>query len=224
MATFDYFDMAGKGRVTQKDFIEFESPFFARFDRRHSCRVTNDDIRAANTPTQTQTPQRGGGGSAFAAIAALCSAAGFAPKVFAQQADEPLLATASEWGGQGGVYTCAQWRAYVTRMYRLGDSRHRGYIEAKDFEIIKKASPVFQMATFDYFDMTGKGRVTQKEFIEFESPFFARFDRRHTCRVTNDDIRAANTPTQTQTPQQRGGGSGGMAGGSGGLGGGFGWR
>ncbi len=143
---------------------------------------------------------------AFAAIAALCAAAGFAPHVFAQQADEPLVATANEWGGQGGVYTCAQWRAYVTRMYRLGDSRHRGYIEAKDFEIIKKASPVFQMATFDYFDMTGKGRVTQKEFIEFESPFFARFDRRHTCRVTSEDIRAANTPTQaqTQTPQQRG--------------------
>ena len=156
---------------------------------------------------------------ALAAIA-LCSA----PKVFAQQADEPLLATASEWGGQGGVYTCAQWRAYVTRMYRLGDPRKRGYIEAKDFEIIKKASPVFQMATFDYFDMTGKGRVTQKEFIEFESPFFARFDRRHACRVTNDDIRAANTPAQT-TPQQRGGGgNGGMTGGSGGLGGGFGWR
>lgn len=157
---------------------------------------------------------------ALAAIA-LCSA----PKVFAQQADEPLLATASEWGGQGGVYTCAQWRAYVTRMYRIGDPRKRGYIEAKDFEIIKKASPVFQMATFDYFDMAGKGRVTQKEFIEFESPFFARFDRRHACRVTNDDIRAANTPAQTTpTPQQRGGGSGGMAGGSGGLGGGFGWR
>ncbi len=162
---------------------------------------------------------------ALAAIAALCSAAGFAPNVFAQQADEPLLATASEWGGQGGVYTCAQWRAYVTRMYRLGDPRKRGYIEAKDFEIIKKASPVFQMATFDYFDMAGKGRVTQKEFIEFESPFFARFDRRHACRVTNDDIRAANTPAPTApTPQQRGGGSGGMAGGSGGLGGGFGWR
>jgi uncharacterized membrane protein len=80
------------------------------------------------------------------------------------------------------------------------------------------------MATFDYFDMAGKGRVTQKEFIEFESPFFARFDRRHACRVTNDDIRAANTPAQTPTPQQRGGGNGGMAGGSGGLGGGFGWR
>jgi uncharacterized membrane protein YgcG len=165
---------------------------------------------------------------ALAVIAVLCSVAGFAPRVFAQQADEPLVATAAEWGGQGGVFTCAQWRNYVTRMYRLGDPRHRGYIEAKDFEIIKKASPVFQMATFDYFDMAGKGRVTQKEFIEFESPFFARFDRRHTCRVTSEDIHAAATPSTTQTPQQRGGrgggGAGGMTGGGGGLGGGFGWR
>jgi hypothetical protein len=161
----------------------------------------------------------------LAAIAALCSAGGFAPHVFAQQADEPLVATAREWGGQNGVYTCDQWRAYVTRMYRLADPRHRGYIEAKDFEIIKKASPVFQMATFDYFDMTGKGRVTQKEFIEFESPFFARFDKRHSCRVTSEDIRAANTPTQTQTPQQRGGRGGASQNGSQpGLGGGFGWR
>ena len=159
---------------------------------------------------------------AFAAIASFCSAAVFAPEVFAQQADEPLLATASEWGGQGGVYTCAQWRAYVTRMYRLGDPRHRGYIEANDFEIIKKASPVFQTATFDYFDMAGKGRVTQKEFIEFESPFFARFDKKHNCHVTSEDIRAANkpaTPSEAQTPQQHSGRGGGMGGGGGGGGG-----
>ena len=105
-------------------------------------------------------------------------------------------------------------------MYRLGDPRHRGYIEAKDFEIIKKASPVFQMATFDYFDMAGKGRVTQKEFVEFESPFFARFDKKHNCHVTNEDIRAANAPAptqQTQTPQQHGGHGGGMTGGGGGM-------
>jgi hypothetical protein len=170
---------------------------------------------------------------AFAMIVATCSA-GFAPnalipRALAQQAEEPLIATAREWGGQHGVYTCDQWRAYVTRMYRLGDPRRRGYIEAKDFEIIKKASPVFQTATFDYFDMTGKGRVTQKEFIEFESPFFARFDKRHSCHVTSEDIRAANTPAPAQTPMQRGGrgGAGGGAtqnGSQPGLGGGFGWR
>ncbi len=159
------------------------------------------------------------------AVIAAWSSAALAPPALALENDDLLISTAREWGGQGGVYTCDQWRAYVTRMYRLADPRHRGYIEAKDFEIIKKASPVFQMATFDYFDMTGKGRVTQKEFIEFESPFFARFDKRHSCRVTSEDIRAANTPTQTQTPQQRGGRGGASQNGSQpGLGGGFGWR
>jgi len=163
---------------------------------------------------------------ALALLAATCSAALFSPPALAQQDNDLLVSTAREWGGQNGVYTCDQWRSYVTRMYRIGDPRHRGYIEAKDFEIIKKASPVFAMATFDYFDMAGKGRVTQKEFIEFESPFFARFDKRHNCHVTSEDIRAAATaPAASQTPMQRGGHGGASQNGSQpGLGGGFGWR
>jgi hypothetical protein len=148
----------------------------------------------------------------------------FAPlTAFAQQSDDLLVSTARDWGGAGGVYTCEQWRAYVTRLYRLADPRGRGYIEATDFEIIKKTSAVFREATFDYFDMAGKGRVTKQEFIEFESPFFARFDKKHRRRVTHDDIRQANAPAP-QTPMQRAG-SGGRGGpGGGGLGGGFGWR
>jgi len=155
---------------------------------------------------------------------ALLAALGATPSA-AQQSEDPLIATAREWGGDGGVYTCQQWRAYVTRMYKLADPRKRGYIEAKDFEIIKKTSSVFHLATFDYFDMSGKGRFSQKEFIEFESPFFARFDSKRSCRVTADDIRQASAPAAA-TPMQsgRGGGSGGLGGGSGGLGGGFGWR
>ncbi len=161
----------------------------------------------------------------LALLATSCLGAGLESQALAQQGEEPLIATAREWGGRGGVYTCDQWRAYVTRMYRLADPRHRGYIEAKDFEIIKKVSPVFSTASFDYFDMAGKGRVSQKEFVEFESPFFARFDRKRNCHVTNEDIRAASAPSQAQTPMQRGGRGGASQNGSQpGLGGGFGWR
>jgi len=146
------------------------------------------------------------------------------------QSSDPLLnnhdavvSTAREWGGQGGVFTCQQWRAYVTRMYKIADPRHRGYIDAASFELIRKASPVFENASFDYFDMAGKGRVSQKDFIEFESPFFARFDRTRSCRVTADDIRAVSAP-KAATPMERGGRGGGQTGGGTGLGGGFGWR
>jgi hypothetical protein len=154
---------------------------------------------------------------------ALVFLAALAPVLAAAQQNEGLVvSTAREWGGQGGLYTCEQWRAYVTKMYRIADPRRRGYIEAADFERIKKISPVFREASFDYFDMSGKGRVSQKDFIEFESPFFAMFDKKHTCRVTQEDIRQANAPAPT-TPMQRGAG-GGRNGSGPGLGGGFGWR
>ena len=159
-----------------------------------------------------------------AALIAALSIAGWSAAGLAQQStdangQDQILATAPEWGGQGGVYTCEQWRAYVTRMYRLADVHHRGFIEAKDFEIIKKASPVFASASFDYFDEAGKGRVTQKQFIEFPNPFFARFDKKHNCHVTNEDIRQANAPAPTTPAQQkrRGGGRGGGMGGGRGM-------
>jgi hypothetical protein len=83
-----------------------------------------------------------------------------------------LIATAREWGGkQGYVFTCDEWKEYLKRMYNLADRRHRGFIDAQDFEIIKRASLVFAKADFDYFDVTGKGRVTQKEFIATPSQF-----------------------------------------------------
>ena len=140
-----------------------------------------------------------------AAMLAVATAAG--PAAAQQGGADSLVATASEWGGQGGAYTCQQWRAYLARIYRIGDPRRRGYIDAKDFETIKSASSVFARASFDFFDQAGKGRVTQKEFVEAESPFFALFDKKKTCRVTQEDIRQASAP-QATAPQERSGGRG----------------
>ena len=121
-----------------------------------------------------------------------------------------LIATAREWGGkQGYVFTCDEWKEYLKRMYNLADRRHRGFIDAQDFEIIKRASLVFAKADFDYFDVTGKGRVTQKEFIATPSQFFAVFDKKNTCRVTEDDIRQATAPPTPSPTSRHGGGRGG---------------
>jgi hypothetical protein len=120
-----------------------------------------------------------------------------------------LVATAREWGGkQGYVFTCDQWKEYLKRMYNLADRRHRGFIDAQDFEIIKHVSLVFAKASFDYFDVTGKGRVTQKEFVATPSQFFAGFDKKNTCRVTVDDIRQATAPPTPSPTSRHGRGSG----------------
>jgi hypothetical protein len=117
-----------------------------------------------------------------------------------------LIATAREWGGkQGYVFTCDEWKEYLKRMSNLADRRHRGFIDAQDFEIIKRVSLVFAKADFDYFDVTGKGCVTQKEFIATPSQFFAVFDKKNTCRVTEDDIRQATAPPTSRHGGGRGG-------------------
>jgi hypothetical protein len=148
-------------------------------------------------------------------------------------ADGPdmVLATAGEWGGAQGVYTCDQWRQYLQRMYNIADKRRRGFFDAQDFEAVRRASPVFRGASFDYFDMAGKGKVTKAEFLAFPSPFFQRYDKRGSCVVRQEEIARAGAPgAGGQRPtdsgpgfpgRSRGGGFGGAYGG-GGLGGGFG--
>ena len=135
----------------------------------------------------------------------------------AQQNDDLLVSTAREWGGDNGVFTCDQWRAYMTKLYRLADPKKRGYIDEKSFAIIPKTSSVFASATFDYFDQAGKGRVTKEEFLDFQSPFFARFDKKHSCRVSQEDLRAASAPApkKEERPQRIGGGHHNFGGGGG---------
>lgn len=137
-----------------------------------------------------------------------------------------VVATASEWGGSQGVYTCDEWRRYLKRMFNLADKRHRGFIDAQDFEVVRRVSPVFRAASFDYFDMAGAGRVSQKDFLAFPSPFFARFDKTKACRVTQEELRqaakapAAGAPGEAPEGRPRGGGMPGRGGGGFGRGGG----
>jgi len=148
----------------------------------------------------------------------------------AADGSDMVLATASEWGGAQGVYTCDQWRQYLQRMYAIADKRRRGFFDAQDFEAVRRASPVFRAASFDYFDMAGKGKVTKAEFLAFPSPFFQRYDKRGTCMVRQEELaRAGGSGGQRPSDgasafpgRSRGGGMGGGYGGGGYGGGGVG--
>ncbi|WP_255609428.1 EF-hand domain-containing protein [Methylosinus sp. Sm6] len=140
----------------------------------------------------------------------------------APEGEDAILATASEWGGAQGVYTCEQWRQYLQRMYNVADKRHRGFFDAQDFEAVRRISPVFRGASFEYFDMAGKGRVTKAEFLAFPSPFFQRYDKRGSCRVLQEEIaRARPSGSGAQRPSDGAAGFPGRSPG-GGFGGGYG--
>jgi hypothetical protein len=123
--------------------------------------------------------------------------------------DDLIVSTAGLWGGTLGVYSCDQWRRYVTDLFNRADRYHRGYIDEKQFKIIKYASPIFAKADFGYFDDNGDGRVTKSEFVDKPSEFFLRFDKRHDCRVTPDEMSQASPATQGKPKTGRHGGAGG---------------
>jgi hypothetical protein len=108
------------------------------------------------------------------------------------------LSAAPNWDlNHDGIYTCDEWKVYGKRLFNMAASTHDGFIDAKAFEIIKRADPIFADADFDDFDANHDGRLSEAEFVDKPSPFFARYDKNHDCQVTPDELKgdtAVNQP------------------------------
>jgi EF-hand domain pair len=103
---------------------------------------------------------------------------------------DPFLTWAQVWGDREGkgVYTCDEWKRYITKLFDQADRNHDGFVDAKEFEAIRKAEPMFKDADIGYFDDNRDGRLSRAEFVNQPNPFFTRYDKKGTCRVTLDDI------------------------------------
>ena len=115
-------------------------------------------------------------------------------------ASDPFVAWAAIWGDPNheGVYTCEQWKAYATRVFSAADSNRDGYLDAKEFEGVRNADPMFKDADLAYFDDNRDGRLSRNEFVDKPNPFFARYDRKGTCKVMLDDL--TDEPATKQRP------------------------
>jgi len=103
---------------------------------------------------------------------------------------DPYLTWASVWGDQEGrgVYTCDEWKRYVAKLFDQADRNHDGFVDAHEFDAIRKADRMFKDADIGYFDDNRDGKLSRAEFVNQTNPFFARYDRKGTCRVTIDEI------------------------------------
>jgi EF hand domain-containing protein len=103
---------------------------------------------------------------------------------------DPYLTWAQVWGDrQGrGVYTCEEWKSYVGKLFDQADRNRDGFLDAKEFEAIRKADSMFKDADIGYFDDNRDGKLSRAEFVNQTNPFFARYDKKGTCRVTIDEI------------------------------------
>jgi hypothetical protein len=144
-------------------------------------------------PTFAQTRQSGGGQQSTAT------------------GDDPIIASLVNWDfNHDEIFTCENWKRYMAQLFNHADRQKRGYITAREFEAIKSADPMFANADFDYFDEQKKGRITRSDFVDRPSPFFVRYDTKHTCRVARAEINAAapaavSSPRRSRSGMRRGG-------------------
>jgi len=103
-----------------------------------------------------------------------------------------------------GIYTCAEWKSFMDRIFTSADRNKDGSLSPSEFETVKKADPSLAEADFGYFDENQDGKITRKEFVEKPSAFILRFDRNGDCQVTPEELRAATRPqTDPRAPQER---------------------
>lgn len=104
--------------------------------------------------------------------------------------NDALVAWATIWGdvGRTGVFTCDEWKRYAAKLFNDADKNRDGYLSEEEFQSIRKADPMLKHADLAYFDDNRDGRVSRSEFLDKPNLFFAKYDRKHTCRVSYDDI------------------------------------
>ena len=110
----------------------------------------------------------------------------------APQGEDAVLATASEWGGAQGVYTCEQWRQYLQRMYNIADKRRRGYLRRAGLRDDAAHQSGVPRATFDYFDMSGKGPRDESRVPRLSEPLLRALRQARTCRVLQEELSRAS--------------------------------
>ena len=107
-------------------------------------------------------------------------------------------------GNHDGVYTCAEWKSYLDRMFTLADRNRDGNLDPSEFVTVKKATAaVLPEAEFGYFDENQDGKISRNEFAGKQSEFIMRYDANGDCRVTPEEVRAGNAPKGPQGPAQK---------------------
>jgi hypothetical protein len=121
----------------------------------------------------------------------------------AQTSLDPMLNTPPTWdANHDGVYTCEEWKSFMDRLFASADKGRKGFLTPAEFNAIKKADRSLADADFGYFDENQDGKISHKEFVDKPSVFILRFDRNGDCKVTPEELKAANSGG-AQKPRDR---------------------
>ncbi|MDB5533475.1 MAG: hypothetical protein JWO28_1790 [Hyphomicrobiales bacterium] len=126
---------------------------------------------------------------------------------YSSLANDVIVSSAPSWdANHDGIYTCEEWKQYVTRIFNDADRDGSGDIDLIEFEAIRRPGSPFENSELMYFDTAPfNARLSREEFIDRPSAFFLRFDKNRDCKVTAaeiDAVRARTGKTRDLTRQR----------------------
>jgi hypothetical protein len=92
-----------------------------------------------------------------------------------------------------GIYTCAEWKSYLDRLFTYADRNRDGRLDPSEFTTIRRTGATFADAEFGYFDENQDGKISRGEFVDKPSEFILQFDKNGDCRVTQDEMKGEST-------------------------------
>jgi EF hand domain-containing protein len=101
-----------------------------------------------------------------------------------------------------GIYTCAEWKSYLDRLFTYADRNRDGHLDPSEFPTVRRAGATFADAEFGYFDENQDGKISRGEFVDKPSEFILQHDKDGDCRVTQDEMKSAGD--DQKPPARRG--------------------
>jgi Ca2+-binding EF-hand superfamily protein len=112
----------------------------------------------------------------------------------ARSSDDAMLASALVWDANAdGIYTCDEWKAFITKVFTDADKNRDGFLDRQEFAAVKAADPQFKEADLGYFDDNRDGKLSRAEFIDRPTRLFVKFDKNRDCKVTPEEIGAVQS-------------------------------
>nr|WP_186363559.1 hypothetical protein [Rhizobium sp. ACO-34A] len=121
----------------------------------------------------------------------------------AEGGSNALVAFADRWDfNHDGIYTCGEWRIFITKVFRQADKDGNGSVAKAEFATVIAADKAFTADSFDFFDVDDDGKISRAEMVDRPNPIFPIYDNDRDCVVKRADIAPATGQSSQSTKSE----------------------